>query len=198
MGKRQECALETKRKIVEAMKQLLQEKLANEINIEEITTRAGVAKGSFYTHFKRKEDVVSVFAMEQYDVVIENVMNSRSAVPDKIAQYVLGSAKIIEANTLQIAQNWLKSVTAPLDSENNGIDKYDYDRNNIHNILKDALEKKELKDNAPIDEITECVMSVYYGSVASWCITKGKVSLVSSIEHFCELALKTMLADYLK
>ena len=55
MGKRQDAALQTRKKIIEAMKELLDEKKAEEINIEEITQRAHIAKGSFYTHFKRKE-----------------------------------------------------------------------------------------------------------------------------------------------
>lgn len=198
MGKRQECALETKKKIVEALRELLHEKPANDINIEEITTRAGVAKGSFYTYFKRKEDVVSVIAMEEYDIVRGNVMNSTAAVQEKIAQYVIDSAKIIEINTLQIAQNWLKSVTAPLDCEHAGVDKYTYDRDNLYAILKDAVEKNELKETTPIDEIAECVMNVYYGAVANWCITKGTVSLVDGVEHFCNSFLKKILADYLR
>lgn len=42
MGKRQEAALETKRKITAAVNELLNEKNLNEISIEEITTKAGV------------------------------------------------------------------------------------------------------------------------------------------------------------
>lgn len=53
MCKRQDAALETQQKIIEVMRALLQEKNANEINIEEITQCAGVAKGSLYTHFRR-------------------------------------------------------------------------------------------------------------------------------------------------
>ncbi len=69
MGKRQEAALETRQKIVEVVKELMEEKKAEDINIEEITKRARVAKGSFYTHFKRKEDVVSEVALLEYSVV---------------------------------------------------------------------------------------------------------------------------------
>ena len=54
MGKRQEAALETRQKIVDAVRALLRQRRADEINIEDITQRAGVAKGTFYTHFKRK------------------------------------------------------------------------------------------------------------------------------------------------
>lgn len=39
MGKRQEAALETKRKIIAAVNELLKEKNLNEISIEDITTK---------------------------------------------------------------------------------------------------------------------------------------------------------------
>lgn len=197
MGKRQKCALETKAKIICAVRALLLEKTADALNIEDITTKAGIAKGSFYTHFKRKEDVISVIAMEEYDVLKKSVVKSDETVQAKISRYLLDSAEIIEKNTLQIAQNWLKSVAAPLDGENHGVSKYNYDRDAIINILRNAVESEELKDDTPIDELTECIVNVHYGAVASWCITKGKVALLESMKQFCAAPLKALLADNL-
>lgn len=198
MGKRQEAALLTRQSIIDAMKTLLEEKSADSISIEEITTRAGIAKGSFYTYFKRKEDVISVIAFEQYDVIKETVNNSTNCVVTQISLYLKESAKIIEGNTLQIAQNWMKSVTAPLESEKGGVNKYNYDRDNISTVLKRAVDNNQLNTDTPIDEITECIMNVYYGAVAAWCITNGNVSLIKGIEDFCDIALKAILADYLE
>lgn len=195
MGKRQEAALLTRKRIIDAMKALLNEKRADTINIEDITTKAGVAKGSFYTYFKRKEDVISVIAFEQYDNMKEIIMNSTDNVYQRLCTYLKGSAQIIESNTLQIAQNWMKSVTAPLPSEENGIRKYTYDRENIHTIFNEALNKKELSADTPVELLTEYIMNVYYGAVANWCIT-GTVTLIESINHFCDIPLKTILEHY--
>lgn len=197
MGKRQEAALMTKKSIVDAMRNLLKEKSADAISIEDITVRAGVAKGSFYTYFKRKEDVISVIAMEQYDGIKDSVMRSEDGVVKQIGAYLKGSAVIIEENTLQIAQNWMRSVTAPLPEERNGFEKYQYDFNNLKLILEEAAETGELAADAPIGKITECIMNVYYGAVANWCITKGEADLVESICHFCDLALKSVLEKFM-
>ena len=96
MGKRQEAALLTRRKIIDAVKKLLSEQSADSINIEDIAERAGVAKGSFYTHFKRKEDVISVIALESYEVIRETVFASEQNAAENISLYLLESAKIIE------------------------------------------------------------------------------------------------------
>ena len=58
MNKRQTAALETRRKLITAGLELIKEKGFDAINVEDITKRAGVAKGTFYTYFKRKEDIV--------------------------------------------------------------------------------------------------------------------------------------------
>ena len=120
MGKRQEAKLETRRKIIEAVRELLNEKKAEDINIEEITTKAQIAKGSFYTHFKRKEDAISAIALSEYEVIKDLAANLSGSVYDQISYYLKQSVMIIEKNTLQVAQQWMKSVTAPLENEDTG------------------------------------------------------------------------------
>ena len=57
MNKRQISANETKQKLVNTAINLLKEHGFDAINVEDLTKAAGVAKGSFYTHFKKKEDI---------------------------------------------------------------------------------------------------------------------------------------------
>lgn len=196
MGKRQEAALLTRRKIIDAVKELLSEQSADSINIEDIAERAGVAKGSFYTHFKRKEDVVSVIALESYEVIRETVFASEQNVVENISMYLLESVKIIEKNTLEIAQNWMKSVAAPLASETGGMDKYNYDRKNILAILQKAVAKNELKADTQAESIAQTIMNIYYGAVAVWCITKGEEGLYNAINDFCINTLNIILENY--
>ena len=55
---RKEKAAETKRKIFETAIRLIKEKGYDNITISEISKASGVAKGSFYVHYKSKEDIV--------------------------------------------------------------------------------------------------------------------------------------------
>ncbi len=58
MTKRQENALKTRQKILDAAFELLNKSEFNELSIDDITNHCNVAKGTFYTYFKHKEDVV--------------------------------------------------------------------------------------------------------------------------------------------
>ena len=62
---RQARAVETRKKIIQAAKVLIAAKGFAETSIEDIAKQAGVSTGSFYTYFKKKEDVVE--ALNQTD-----------------------------------------------------------------------------------------------------------------------------------
>lgn len=197
MGKRQDAALQTRKKIIEAMKELLEEKKVEDINIEEITQRAHIAKGSFYTHFKSKEDVISGVALLEYDVVKDFAFQSSDNIYEQTSAYLKKSVEIIEKNTLQVAQQWIKSVSAPLENENSGIKKYQFDKENILNLLIQAQNRQELNENAPVQVMAEMIMDNYYGAVVTWCINKGKErTLIESVEHYCLYGLKPMINIY--
>lgn len=196
MGKRQDAALETKRKIVNAVSELLRTKTLDEISIEEITTAAGVAKGSFYTYFKRKEDAVCCNALDKYSCVKNQAMSATDGVYQHLCTYLKGSAEIIERYSLKTAQCWMKSVTSPLDGEKRGAEKYGFDYDNIKELLESAVQRGELCGGTAVRELTEIIMNAYYGAVAVWCITSGDVGLIQSIEHFCSCGLKAIIEQY--
>ncbi len=58
MTKRQKQAQETRRILFENAVTLFREKGFDSVTVEEITTRAGTAKGSFYTYFRTKSDII--------------------------------------------------------------------------------------------------------------------------------------------
>ncbi len=58
MTKRKQAARITKKKIYQSAITLIKEKGYDNVLIEDITEMAGVSKGSFYTHFPSKEDIL--------------------------------------------------------------------------------------------------------------------------------------------
>lgn len=178
------------------MRSLLQETRADSINIEDITTRAGVCKGSFYTHFKRKEDVVSVIALEHYNAAMKTAQKLTGGVSKRIGEYLKRSAEIIDETSLQIAQNWMKSVTAPIDGEHGGADKFRYDFDNIRKLISDSVARGELVKKTPVDALAGIVMNAYYGAVANWCITAGEMPLIGGIDDFCKHGLTAIFNTF--
>ena len=77
MTSRQQTAAKTREKLVNAAKEIICEKGLTNTSIDEITERCGVAKGTFYTYFKRKEDIVFELSRGMFDEILDNAKNMR-------------------------------------------------------------------------------------------------------------------------
>lgn len=196
MGKRQEAALETRQKLIDAVKKLSESKAYNDMSIDEITQTAGVAKGTFYTYFKRREDVISVIAYENFDKVLKRAVNTNADVAEKIAGFLNESAEIIQNDTLQIAQQWYRSVTSPLEGDTLGMDKFNYDRDFIEGCLQGAVDDGILQADTPVSSIAAQIISAYYGAIALWCMSDGKISQTEIIKDFCKDSLPKIINGY--
>lgn len=95
MGRKQIAAERTRRKIMEASEKLIASRGFDNVTVDEITAEAGVSKGSFYTYFKRKEDVVGEIAHEHFETVRARSDELESGVCDKIAAFLTESMKYI-------------------------------------------------------------------------------------------------------
>ena len=58
MTKRQEIAQETRRRIYTTACSLIEKNGFANVSVEDITRACGVAKGTFYVYFKRKEEII--------------------------------------------------------------------------------------------------------------------------------------------
>ena len=196
MGKRQEAALETKQKLIDAVKKLSETKKYHEMSIDDITQTAGVAKGTFYTYFKRREDIISVIAYENLDKALKRASDEEMDAAEKIEQFLNDSASIIKENSLQIAQQWYRSVTSPLEGDTLGMDKLNYDRSFIERCLQKAVDNGILQSDTPVSSISMQIISAYYGAVALWCMSDGKIDQTEIIKDFCKDSLTKIINSY--
>ena len=65
LSKQQKKSMETKAKIFKAAKRILQRSGYETLSIKNICEEAGVSNGSFYHHFKTKDDLLSYYIEDQ-------------------------------------------------------------------------------------------------------------------------------------
>ena len=65
LSKQQKKSMETKEKIFKAAKRILQRSGYETLSIKNICEEAGVSNGSFYHHFKTKDDLLSYYIEDQ-------------------------------------------------------------------------------------------------------------------------------------
>ena len=65
LSKQQKKSQETKERIFRAAKDILQKHGYEQLSIKNICEEAGVSNGSFYHHFKTKDDLLSYYIEDQ-------------------------------------------------------------------------------------------------------------------------------------
>ncbi len=200
MNKRQTAALETKRKLITAGLELLREKGFDAINVEDITQKAGVAKGTFYTYFKRKEDIVLDISRVPFSEIADEIENMKELhIIEKLIHYYHRFMECVESCGINVCRQWTRDVLDPNNvPETKDGQKWKYDYDMLKNILDNAVRNEELKENTPTELLTHIIISELYGMMTCWCMSDGKFEPLDWTDKFCEVQLKTMLEKYIR
>ncbi len=195
---RQIKAVETREKIVRAAKELIAEKGFEETSIGDIVRRAGVSTGSFYTYFKKKEDVVEALSQTDFYRLAE-IVNAMEDVPllTRLTFYCREFLKDIETTGIEICRQWLKNNLSPVEMFIAGerITKLSFDTRVLHQILAEGIRRGELQPDAPIDELVLLINGELYGLMVIWCMTDGKIKGSEQTEVFNRMLATVLFAE---
>lgn len=197
MNKRQLSAQNTKRKLISTALELIKEKGFDAINVEDITKKAGVAKGTFYVYFKRKEDIVMEISRTPFGEIADELEQMENAeLFEKLRHYFQRFMEQVEFCGIQICREWIRNVIDPNNvPETMDSKKWFYDYEMLENILKNS---SELKNDAPIELLTHIIISELYGMMLCWCMSDGRFEPLDWTDKFCEIQLKSILATYIR
>ena len=195
MGKQRIAAERTRLKIMDAAEKLIAEHGFDNVTVDEIAAEAGVAKGSFYTYFKRKEDVVGEIAHTNFETMREQSNKLTGGICDKIAAFLVESMKYIVKSGIKLSQQWVKCGMEP-ELTTDVSDKFAYDLRVIREILEAAVQSGELSKQTPLENIARFIAVEYYGAVACWCITNGAFDPVKLLADYCAIQLRDTLREY--
>lgn len=199
MNKRQLAAQETKKKLISTGLELLKEKGFDAINVEDITKKAGVAKGTFYTYFKRKEDIVLEISRAPFGEITQELekMDDMGLI-ERLTHYFHRFMECVEGCGIHVCRQWIRNVLDPNDvQENSDGQKWVYDVTMLQEILTIAVQNKELKEDTPVELITHVLISELYGMMTCWCMSDGKFEPLDWTEKFCKIQLESIFKPYL-
>ncbi|MDO5337317.1 MAG: TetR/AcrR family transcriptional regulator [Eubacteriales bacterium] len=197
MTKRQLAAQETKRRLIEAGRQIICEKGLANTCVDEITGQAGVSKGTFYTYFERKEDIVFELSRFMFNEILNHAKKINGSFYDRIRQYMVDFSDYIEKGSVRLAQEWIRSVVnSPITDDGQGLYKWKLDVACVEELLRTGISDGQLKEELQVEEFAHIVVELLYGQLLCWCINDGKYSLRERTEEFCDAYLKILLKSY--
>ncbi len=193
MSLREKKKIETKNRIFEVSGRLVKEKGFENTTVDEITTEAGIAKGTFFNYFPTKEALLLYF-VEQKDELIYNLIENETkrSIPtkEKIKNLLVRLAESYEKD---------KELTKLLIFEYRryigysglkpGEDKSRSHRLNkiLHDLLEVGVEKREVKSHIEVKKAAEILTAVYFHSLIVWLKSESCFSFSMDISGKIDL-----------
>ena len=198
---RQARAAETRKRIVAAAKKLITENGFENVSIEEIAKEAEVSTGSFYTYFKKKEDVIEELNQLSFYRLAEitNEMKDKG-LDDRLKYYCRQFLAEIERVGIEICRQWIRNNITPFNMEISGKEttKYNHDYFSMKSLLEEGIRRGELTVDTPVDEMAFFINTQLYGLMVAWCMTDASVVGSDRTDAFCEIVMKPALMPYRK
>ena len=157
LSKQQIKSRETRAKIFQAAKRILQKQGYEQLSIKNICEEAGVSNGSFYHHFKTKDDLLSYYIEEQPSMDPDLLELPSSAAETKeaiISVYLNYAPKNQSLNPLIRTERPYPIVT-------------------VHDYLKRVIESGIISPSADLEDITTDIRMIVIGNVFEWCLKSG-------------------------
>ena len=183
LTKQQQKSRETKKKIFNAAKNILQEKGYEALSIKNICEEAGVSNGSFYHHFKTKDDLLSYYIEEQPSINPDllDLPESPEEAKTAIIQVYLNYVHYYQDLGLSFMSNY---YTPKNQSLNPAIrTERPYPIVTVHNYLKKALDAGVIHLSYPLEDITTDIRMIVIGNVFEWCLKNGDADFEGNMKR---------------
>jgi AcrR family transcriptional regulator len=164
-----------------------------------IAKEAGVSTGSFYTYFKKKEDVIEELNQSDFLLLAKTVNEIRDKdLNERLKYYCREFLAEIERVGIEICRQWIRNNITPVEMEIEGkmTTKYNYDYLAMRSLLDEGIRRGELSEDVPVDEMALFINAQLYGLMVAWCMTDGIMIGSEQADSFCETIVKQALEPY--
>lgn len=192
---RQKQAMLTKNTLFQTAVDLFNDKGYDNVTIEEITSTAGVSKGSFYTYFRSKSDIF----IEEFRTIDDYYRSWH----EKMPQYETAKERLCQFTSSQLTYvrdivgiklltllytNNLESETEKK-SEKILIDTSRYLQLIVSEIITYGQQRKEFRADISSSELARLYNRAMRSMFLDWAISNASFDLVEEGIEFCKIML---------
>ena len=189
LSKQQLKSKETKAKIFRAAKHILQKQGYEQLSIKNICEEAGVSNGSFYHHFKTKDDLLSYYIEEQPSInpdlldMPQNAAEAKAAIIQVYLNYV--------HYCQELGVEFMSNYYTPKNQSLNPLIRTErpYPIVTVHNYLQKAIDADIIKPDLDLEDITTDIRMIVIGSVFEWCLESGEADFEDNMRRTLRIYL---------
>ena len=181
LSRQQQKSKETKERIFRAAKEILQKNGYEELSIKNICEVAGVSNGSFYHHFKTKDDLLSYYIEEQpsIDPGLLDVPSNKESAKKAIVEVYLNYASYCKELGVDFIAGYPDIRT-----------ERPYPIVTVQKYLEKAVNAGVIELKLPIAEVVTDIRMLVIGNAFEWALRGGEVDITEnmqrSISHYLD------------
>ena len=181
--RQQQKSKETKEKIFQAAKRILQRNGYENLSIKNICEEAGVSNGSFYHHFKTKDDLLSYYIEDQPSIdpdlleMPQNTMDARNTIVEVYLNYV--------KYCRELGVEFIAGYYTPRNQALNPIIRTQrpYPIVTVQNYLQKAVDAGAIALNTPIEDVVTDIRMIVIGNVFEWALRNGDADFEGNMKR---------------
>lgn len=183
LSRQQQKSKETKSRIFHAAKTILQKHGYEHLSIKNICEEAGVSNGSFYHHFKTKDDLLSYYIEEQPSINPDflDLPQTVDEAKNTIIHVYLNYAEYAR----ELGVEFIANYYTPKNQALNPILRTErpYPIVTVENYLKKAIDAGIVTPRIPLADILTDIRMLIIGNVFEWCLHNGETNLEENIKR---------------
>lgn len=194
---RQIQAMKTRKKIFDNAIKLFYEKGYEKTTINDIVNSAGTSKGSFYTYFNSKSDVIveQFKEIDDHYLEVSKEMKKIDSYQEQLLFFVDKQLKFVINNlNVEIIKILYKNQLEENEAKKTIINSERPLYIIISNIIKNGQKNKEFRTDLEIEELTEMVIRSMRAIFFDWGVADGKFDFVKEgNNYFKNFVIKSLL-----
>lgn len=186
LSKQQLKSMETKARIFNAAKRILKKSGYEQLSIKNICEEAGVSNGSFYHHFKTKDDLLSYYIEEQPSINPDllDLPSSKEEERETIVYVYLNYVRYCR----ELGVEFMANYYTPKNQSLNPLIRTErpYPIITVHNYLQKCIDAGIITLSDSLEHITTDIRMIVIGNVFEWCLKNGDADFEGNMRRCLE------------
>ncbi|NVY96379.1 TetR/AcrR family transcriptional regulator [Lactobacillus sp. DCY120] len=191
MGRREDKARLTRAKLLQAAERLIVEHGYEKVTVTDLVEASGIAKGTFYNYFSRKEDLILELSKQHFASIAHQEIDLGQTATENIQQYLVNFMTVIAQAQVELARQWLRYVAVAEQQA-----KWQFDTRSLKRLFQQLEQAGKLTATSVNSDLADALLTQMYGLILLWCMSPTEHDLVTATQQFCMQHLEDLIAPY--
>lgn len=181
LTKQQKKSQNTKDKILRATRMILHEQGYEALSVKNICYESGVSNGSFFHHFKTKEDLLTYY-MKQHP----GIDPDRLEVPEDTEEFKIAVIHVYLSYVAYCRELGIDFISGCYDPKNHSLNMKEGNRSSFPDIetyTKKCVQEEIIKTTISPENLAKDIRLIVTGNIFEWCITNGETDFEGNIRR---------------